>query len=322
MPLTVHFLNVGEGDCTIIEFPSGHIGIVDISNVKTLDDDSAAEIILSEARDRGMTKASELDQAFISEALAKAAAPTTDALDYIDENIGQTATIFRLIISHPHMDHISGLHRLAMQEPKEILNFWHAGFDDFDLDDAEWGSWEYKKEDWEAYKALRNSTEAPKALVKRQGNQGQYWTEDEVEIWAPTDGLVKTAVEKNDQNILSSVLKVSHAGRSILLGGDATGAESWPAIYPGLDMSGIDVLKASHHGRNSGYYYPAVKEMAPWLTITSVGDLQHDATKKYRQYSEHTVSMRKVGDIVITIEDDGTLVYPGALEAHWQPKKD
>lgn len=30
----------------------------------------------------------------------------------------------------------------------------------------------------------------------------------------------------------------------------------------------ITVLKASHHGRKSGYYGPAVKEMSPWLTIT------------------------------------------------------
>jgi competence protein ComEC len=319
MPLQLHFLNVGEGDCTVIEFPSGNLGIVDISNVKTLDTDSARELILSEARDQGVT-ASQMDEAFMLEAIRKAAAATTDALDYIDENIGRNATIFRLIISHPHMDHISGLHRLATQEPKTVLNFWHAGFDNFDLDEADWGSWKYKQEDWNTYKALRNSEEAPKALVKRQGAQGQYWTEDEVEIWAPTEGLVATAVAKNDQNILSAILKISHAGRSILLGGDATGAETWPTIYPDLDMTGIDVLKASHHGRNSGYYYPAVKEMSPWLTITSVGDPQHDATKKYGQYSDYTVSLRKTGTIVITIKDDGTLVYPSNLKDHWQPK--
>lgn len=318
MPLHVHFLNVGEGDCTVIEFPSGNIGIVDISNVKAFDKDSAKELLLNEARIRNYA-APQITAALLEEVLSKAA-PTTDALDYIDEHFGTTGTIFRLIISHPHMDHISGLYRLAVQEPKSILNFWHAGFDNFDLDDADWGSWRYRREDWEAYKALRNSEEAPKALVKRQGSEGQYWSEDGIEIWAPTEALVKTAVEKNDQNILSAVLKISHAGRSILLGGDATGAESWPEIYSSVDMRGIDVLKASHHGRNSGYYYPAVKEMSPWLTITSVGDPQHDASRKYRQYSENTVSMRKAGDIVITIRDDGTLVYPENVAQHWQPR--
>jgi competence protein ComEC len=103
-----------------------------------------------------------------------------------------------------------------------------------------------------------------------------------------------------------------------VLGGDATADETWPEIWPHLDMKGVDVLKASHHGRNSGYYQPSVKEMAPWLTITSVGQAEHDATRKYRQYSEHTVSMRSFGDIRIRIDDDGKLYYPPGLDDHWK----
>jgi len=40
MPLVVHFLNVGQGDCTIIQFPSGRVGIVDIDNLPILDDET------------------------------------------------------------------------------------------------------------------------------------------------------------------------------------------------------------------------------------------------------------------------------------------
>ena len=83
-----------------------------------------------------------------------------------------------------------------------------------------------------------------------------------------------------------------------------------------------DVLKGSHHGRKSGYYGPAVKAMAPWLTITSVADAEHDATENYRRYSEYTVSLRKAGDILITIADDGTLYYPRGIETHWKLKID
>lgn len=43
MPLKIHFLNVGRGDCTIIQFPSGRVGIVDIDNLKVLDPDTRAE---------------------------------------------------------------------------------------------------------------------------------------------------------------------------------------------------------------------------------------------------------------------------------------
>lgn len=106
-----------------------------------------------------------------------------------------------------------------------------------------------------------------------------------------------------------------------MLGGDATADETWAEIYPQIDMKGIDVLKASHHGRKTGYYQPAVQEMSPWLTITSVGEKEHDATENYRRYSQYTVSLRRSGDIRITIEDDGTLVYSSNAKEHWKPKK-
>ncbi len=121
---------------------------------------------------------------------------------------------------------------------------------------------------------------------------------------------------------MRSTLKIGYRGRSIVLGDDATAEETWSAIHPYIDMSGVDVLKASHHGRKSGYYQPAVKEMSPWLTITSVAnESEHDATESYRRYSDHTVSLRKVGDIRITVEDDGTLRYSQNIEEHWRPKR-
>ena len=85
-----------------------------------------------------------------------------------------------------------------------------------------------------------------------------------------------------------------------------------------FDLKGVDVLKASHHGRKSGYYYPAVKEMSPWLTITSVTEKKHDATNNYRRYSNHTVSLREKKDIKIEITDTGTLYYPSYIESHWK----
>jgi len=34
MPLVLHFLNVGHGDCTFIELPSGRLMMIDINNSK------------------------------------------------------------------------------------------------------------------------------------------------------------------------------------------------------------------------------------------------------------------------------------------------
>ncbi len=321
MPLTIHFLNVGEGDCTIIEHPSGRISVVDLSSIKSLDPTTLQETLAAD-RTYQAAKSLGMDLSVFAKTAAEKLAPKTDALEYYDSHIGKYADIFRLIVTHPHMDHITGMHRLINHEPKDVENFWHSSKLNFDLDTADWskvGS-RYSKDDWETYRHVRDSRNW-RAFDQRQGSLRSFWKEDGIELWAPTDELVGIAQDTNNQNVLSMVIKVSHAGRSFLLGGDATGGETWPAIFQHLDMTGIDVLKASHHGRNSGYYWPAVKEMAPWLTITSVGAVEHDATQKYRQYSEHTVSTRFTGDVRITVHDDGRLTYPGILEDHWKSRK-
>ncbi len=327
MPLVVHFLNVGQGDCTIVEFPSGRIGMVDVNNLKVLDKDTRSEVLqeyhqsMDYLVDKAMGKSQyELDEQF----LTKETARLTDPLAYYDVHIGKTKDIFRLLVTHPDMDHMTGLYRIHEQDSnKSILNFWHTGNHDFNLADTTDEDWEaspYDKRDWDAYKKLRGGGDGVSALKKYQGSTGQFWTEDGVEIWAPTSELEKEAVEMDEPNVLSMILKISYKGRSILLGGDATADETWSKIYPKLNMADIAVLKASHHGRKSGYYWPAVKEMAPWLTITSVGEAAHDATRNYRRYSDYTVSLRKAGDIQIKIADDGTLYYPKEIEKHWKPK--
>ena len=140
MPLVVHFLNVGRGDCTIIEFPSGRIGMVDINNLKVLDNDTRMEVLKEyhesidylADKEAGKSKYS-LDEQF----LAKEEASLTDPLAYYDVHIGKTKDIFRLLVTHPDMDHMTGLYRIHEQDSnKSILNFWHTGNHDFNLADT------------------------------------------------------------------------------------------------------------------------------------------------------------------------------------------
>ena len=323
--LKTHFLNVGRGDCTIIEFPSGRVGMVDIDNLRVLDSDTRSEILQEYhdsieylvAKTMGRSQY-DLDEQF----LRRESLRLTDPLAYYDTHIGPDKDFFRLLITHPDMDHMTGLYRIHKQDiRKSIINFWHTGNHDFNLANVsaeDWGP--YDKRDWETYKKLRAGNDGAKSLQFHQGAVGDFWTADGVEIWAPTPGLEKLAVEREEPNILSMVLKISYKGRSIVLGGDATADETWPEIDRTIALGKIDVLKASHHGRKTGYYGPAVKKMSPWLTITSVGEVEHDATPNYRRYSEHTVSLRKSGDVIITIEDDGMLYYSRNIEEHWKPR--
>jgi competence protein ComEC len=225
MSLKIHFLNVGRGDCTIIEFPSGRIGIVDIHNLKALDDETKEEL-LQEFRGKSMDymfaksisplRAKALEEEFITKELAK----LTDPLEYYDLNIGRGKDIFRFFVTHPDMDHMTGLNRIYSQDPnKSIYNFWHTGFHNFNLDDTtdeEWNRCPYDKRDWETYKKLRISDSSPKSIQRYQGATGEHWTEDGVEIWAPTKELEDLAVEKDESNIISMILKISYKGISIV----------------------------------------------------------------------------------------------------------
>jgi len=106
MPLTVHFLNVGQGDCTIIEFPSGRVGMVDIDNLDIVDDDTAREVLEEYQRSAAYLVAKALGRDVwreASEFFSKQYAPLTNPLAYYDTHIGRHREIFRLLITHPDM---------------------------------------------------------------------------------------------------------------------------------------------------------------------------------------------------------------------------
>lgn len=331
MPLNIHFLNVGQGDCTVIDFPSGRLALIDINNGKTLDASTRNEVVAQYRATRANQYQSNLaalaglvgpilEQNYVKEQEAK----TTDPIAYLDHWF-PGRQFFRVVITHPDMDHMTGLHRLYFQTGRSVSNFWHTGPAEFNLattTQQEWDSCPYDKRDWDTYKALRASpADNPTSLRLYAGQQGTFWTDDGVQILAPSPALEKKAVELDQPNIISMAFMVSYKGINVVLGGDATADESWPDIVGRVALPRVSILKASHHGRKSGYHQPAVKAMSPWLTITSVGQTEHDATESYRQYSDYTVSLRDAGDIRIRIDDDGKWYYEPDLSQHWKTKK-
>lgn len=129
---------------------------------------------------------------------------------------------------------------------------------------------------------------------------------DGIQILSPTPELVEQANEAGNTNNLSFVLRVAYGGISIILGGDAEG-EAWQSMVEryGKDLK-CNVLKASHHGRDSGYHQESVKVMSPQYTIASVGKKpETDASNKYRKYSGEVWSTRWKGNITVTIDDKG-----------------
>lgn len=303
MSLVVHFLNVGHGDCTVVEHPSGRLTVIDINNGDELDWGSREELASQFNAPRGIfdipPNRHRLAEAGYSVAL-------TNPIEFL-ARVYAGRKIFRYVQTHPDMDHMRGLSAL-IASGKIPANFW----------DTQHGKepeiQERDRDDWETYLNIRNGhMDGVTVLNLHRGSRGPYYNQGEnnvpggdgIEILSPSPELRKWADENELWNELSYILRISHGERSIILGGDA-GEIAWQDVYEhyGNNLK-TEVLKASHHGRDSGYHKDAVQAMSPVVTIVSVGKKPDtDASNKYRTYSKHVWSTRWKGNITIEIPGD------------------
>ena len=230
--LKVDFLNVGKGNCVVAKFPSGKLAVIDIDNSRV-----------------------ELDN------------PLQDPIEFLDANYPHES-IFRFILTHPDMDHMSGLDEL--QRSRAILNFWDTQNDKtVDMTKMHLGG--YNQADWNCYQNLRMREENPKILHIYQGDEEMdYWKEDRIKILGPSREMVAKANDTNDYNHCSYVLMIEHEGIRILLGGDAT-QESWRDIcdFHGEAELAAHVFLAPHHGSSSNIEKDVFQHIDPDYVIIS-----------------------------------------------------
>jgi len=308
--IKTHHLNVGHGDTIIIEFlDTKRLMVIDINRSSEFDTDTEQEMIAESLslvnsseqlsyRLGYLTKENLMKKAGVKRSL-------TDPIQYITD-LGYNS-IFRFIQTHPHTDHFTGINELFNQ--KNVNNIW-CHKNNFEVDESKLS--EKQKLDWKLLKSFRdtNSNKINDTTVIRPyaGDTRKYLNEDSITVLSPTPALIKLAEEKNNKNIMSFVLLIKYGGRKIILGGDAE-KETWEYILENYEeeIKDVTILDASHHGRNSGYHQPSVKVMNPIYTVVSVGKKPStDASNKYRQYSDNVWSTRFKGNIVFTIEKDGT----------------
>jgi competence protein ComEC len=217
--------------------------------------------------------------------------------------------LWRFILTHPDLDHMRGLKLL--HDNIGIDNFWDTDHTketpDFRSDGDE--------EDWKFYQLLRGGTHGAKALKYTRGDSYFAFGKEEdgrpggdsIEILSPTPALIGACNTAKKSNDLSIVLRVHHGGRSVLLPGDAEEL-AWDGMadFYGQRLKS-DFLKASHHGRDTGYHLAALQLIKPIMTFISVGRKPDtDASNKYRQQTGGRVpSTVYHGNIQLDIYDDG-----------------
>lgn len=255
----LHFLNVGQGDCSIIQHLSGRITVIDVCKARSPlpATDTLASVFgrsltparptllgalalahqpqvptnpFSSARSGatllgGGTPFAGAGLASLAQAVPSAEAPAVENPIRYMRDRGMD-DVFRFILSHPDMDHMDGIKDLF--EEFRPANFWDTAntcSKTFTVLSP------YREEDWQFYKGLRDGTRESEArrLVLYSGARGQFFNRgpnqsgdhDGLYILAPTPDLVAEANRTGDFNDASYVILYKSAAGRILFCGDA-----------------------------------------------------------------------------------------------------
>ena len=161
-------------------------------------------------------------------------------------------TIDLVLLTHPHMDHVTGL--------IEVLQRFEVG--QVLVNEAVDNSTEYKifLETIEQRKILRQNFLQDDKIVLGDGVElMSFWP------------LTQTSIfDVLDVNRVSQVVRLDYGNFSVLFTGDAElGLENPQLAY--LDWEQVDVLKVPHHGSKDAIAEKALQKLKPFLAIISVG---------------------------------------------------
>jgi competence protein ComEC len=297
MSVKIHFLNVGAGDCTIVHFPE-----------RTRENRTLSERIMMIDINHDPTN---LDY--------------QNVIDYFKSNFkdesGKVKSIFRFICTHPHQDHICGLDSFLEDTEIKIQNFWDLNHD-FEPEDFD--HYPTHKDDWDAYKKLGGEKSSSTVIrTSREDTPRKYWdsTEDRITILSPCEALSHYAHYKEDgtkrEKTKIEIDEMSYAfvitinSRKFLFGGEGRNTPYWENIFINCKdiITDCCLLKASHHGQQTGFHDEAVKLINPELIIFSNSkseDELYGGEKLYKKAVPNATILKtcEPGNIVVEIPYD------------------
>lgn len=302
----LHFMNVGQGDCTWIKHADGKNTVIDVCNGNAVLQKSAADAYVAAAYE-----ISEVRKGLRGNFRQKD--DPVNPIDYL-KSFGVTS-IFRFIASHPDMDHLDGLK--ALFDEFGPINFWDTdnrkeitGFD----------TGRFLEDDWTFYKGLRDgsSSTGTRRLTLHSGARGAYYNQSEdgssggngIFVLSPTETLVASANENDDFNDCSYVLLYRTGSKKIVIGGDSHDA-SWEHILEthASAVTDVDLLIAPHHGRDSDRSYDFLDILRPKLTFFGVARSEHLGYSAWRNRDLEVMTNNQGNCFVLDIGQSDAGVY-------------
>ncbi len=240
--LTVAFLDVGQGDSTLIRSPNGTIMLIDGGRSTALAD----QVIIPQLKAWGA--------------------------DHVDV----------LLLTHPDADHITGLVGVLESYPVKLV--------------ALTGQVHSTK----IYERLLTDVRDKKieALKVRVGTPIPFDPAVKLEVLNPDDAAVQT----EDTNNASIVIKLTYGQISFLLPGDAEMKANQAMLDRGADVHST-VLKLGHHGSRTSTTVDWLKQVSPQIGIISAG-----ADNSYgHPHPEVIAALKQLGIQYIRTDEHGTI---------------
>ena len=247
--LKVHFIDVGQADCILIQTPSNHTMLIDAGN----DDDS--DKILSYIKKLNIKK--------------------------IDVIIG----------THPHEDHIGGLHSII------------SGFEIGKIYIPKVSS------NTKTFEKLLNTIKSKsiKVTTATAGLKISLDSKLAVNILAPN------GVKYDDVNNYSAVVKLVFGNTSFLFTGDAEEVSENEMLAKKYILK-ADVLKEGHHGSNSSTSINFLNAVSPKFAVISVGknnDYGHPADETISKLVNAKIKIFRtdLSGTIIATSDGRTITF-------------
>jgi len=309
----VHFLNVKDGDCNVIEHLNGHISVIDVCN--------AAPVVM-------IPKPSIVQHTGFRSLLASMAPPAlpgdfgqkdfpVNPIEYLKKR--NIKNVFRFILTHPDMDHMDGIKEFFSHFSP--ANFWDTN-NNKTIDWKKNASGKFSEDDWKFYLSLRNgSNQDVKRLTLHSDAKGKYYNMaedgsnggDGLHILAPTPSLILDANLKcENYHGCSYVILYITGGQKhkILFGGDSHD-DTWEYIlkHHKALVTNVDVLIAPHHGRASDRSYDFLDVLNPTITLFGNAPFEHLAYGAFNSRDLPIITNNQAGCIMLDINDDTISVY-------------
>lgn len=302
MPKRIHFLNVEDGDCSIIERPDdGRHTVIDIccgnidTEIGTLDE-FFSRAFSEEARPRG-------NYNFKSS--------PTNPVQYL-KDIGIT-NVHRFILTHPDMDHMDGIKKLFSEI--NIANFWDTGVK---REAPSFETGKYLKADWDFYQKLcKKEVEGVTTLSPKAGAKGKYWAYDDDEgngngdylsIISPTKKLVDEGSNANFNDASYVIVYRSQSG-NIIFPGDSED-NTWEYILSNHRslVENAAVLFAPHHGRDSDRDWEFLDIVNPKITFLGNAKSKHLGYSAWQNRELEYFTNNQCGNVRIDFEGKELIV--------------